>query len=204
MNELFQYNRVMDSLNRLMPKLPHIAATVAVNFSKERFIQQNWIGTSTVSWKRRKVVGKMRDRGRAILVKTARLKRDVQKISVSANGALIGTTKMTSPYAKAHNEGFKGTVTVESYKRKRYRKVTEEYTKRTKVHGYGGTEAYIDKKRKRTRKEIDTGKGEIVVRTHKRKMNIPQRQFIGESPVLDKRIERTITAEMIRSIKTAL
>ncbi len=190
-NQTIQFTKAINELGKLWPKLPNIAATVAVNFSKERFVQQNWVDRTTSPWKRNSdAVKRSKNRGRAILVKTGRLKRDVQKIYVTANTALIGTSKLTVPYAKAHNEGFKGTVQVKAFKRHRYKKVKEKYTTKK------GNE------RSRTSKQLDDSKPLIVVRTHNRKMNIKQNKFLGPSAVLDTRIERQLTAEIIRVLKT--
>lgn len=183
--ETIEFTNIMNRLAAKYRVLPGIAATVAVNFFKERFVQQNWIDARTQPWKKRK---SEKDRGRAVLVKTARLKRDVQKIYVGDTYAIVGTTRLTAPYAKAHNEGFKGTVTVNAHRRNRYKKVKE---------------TYITKKgnqRTRTSKQVDQVTGPIQVGTHRRKMNIPQRRFMGPSPVLDNRIERQIAAELIRAI----
>ena len=186
--ELQEFTAMMIRLEAAYRLLPNKAATVAVNFSKERFRQQNWLGNTTQPWKKRKKEGK-RDRGRAILVKTGNLKRDVHKISVTATTALIGTSKLTGGYAKAHNEGYRGTVTVKSHKRHVYSKVKEKYTTRN------------GKERSRTRKTIDSTTPAGTVRSHKRRMNLVMRKFLGASPVMDKQINRMMAAELIRAIK---
>ncbi len=189
--EIQQFAKALIELGKLWPKLPNIAATVAVNFSKERFVQQNWVDKTTTTWKRNSDAAKRsKNRGRAILAKTARLKRDVQKIYVTGHSALIGTSRLTSPYAKAHNEGFRDIVTVKQHQRLRYKKVKEKYT--TKKGNV----------RTRTSKQVDDTNPTISVRTHNRKMNIRQNRFLGPSSVLDTRIERQITAEMIKVLKT--
>lgn len=188
MQETAEFLQKMNALARLYPTLTNLAATEAVNFSKERFRAQNWVGNTTVPWKKRKDKNK-KDKGRAILVKTARLKRDVHKIYVGAEKALIGTSNLTAPYAKAHNEGFKGTVTVPAHTRSRFKKVKEKYSTKS------------GKEKTRTSKQVDTTAGEIKVRTHTKKMNLPRRQFLGASPVLDKKIQRTLTAAFIKALK---
>lgn len=190
MDETLQFTRIVEKLGRLWPTLPAIAATVAVNFSKQRFVQQNWVGNTTVPWKQRQAATRLKSRGRAILVKTARLKRDVKKIYANASRALVGTTRLTVPYAKAHNEGFKGTVTVKKHTRRRFKRVREQYTDRK------------GKQRNRTSKQVDAGKGLITVGTHTKKINLPQRKYLGASPVMDKQIERALTAAIIKTIKS--
>jgi phage gpG-like protein len=188
--ELKGYIDMMNSLAKVYTGLPNLAATEAVNFSKERFRDQNWDdGRLSIPWKKRKEKKRDKRRGRAILIDKAVLKRDVRKIYVGPDKAIIGTTRTTQGYAKAHNQGFKGTVTVKEHRRKKYKKVKEKYTTRD------GTE------RSRTSKQIDSAAGDTIVKTHNRKMNLPKRQFLGQSPALDRRITRVITATFIRAIK---
>jgi phage gpG-like protein len=63
------------------------------------------------------------------------------------------------PYAKIHNEGFNGTQTVKSFRRR-------------------------------------TKKGSAVVRSHSRRMVMPQRQFMGDSQMLNANIDRIIIREI--------
>jgi phage gpG-like protein len=186
--ELQEFTAMMNRIDACYRTLPNVAATVAVNFTKERFRAQNWVGATTMPWKKRKQQRK-RDAGRAILVKSARLKRDVHKILVDSNKAIIGTSKLTGAYARAHNEGYQGNVTVKEHKRHVYTKIKEKYTTR------GGAE------RTRSRKTIANGTPDIVVKSHQRKMKIPMRKFLGASPVMDVQIQRALTARMIRAIK---
>ena len=179
---------MMNRLEAAYRLLPNKAATVAVNFSKERFRQQNWLGNTTQPWKKRKKEGK-RDRGRAILVKSGNLKRDVHKIFVNQNSALICTSKLTGGYAKAHNEGFRGTVTIKEHKRHVFTNIKEKY--RT----WAGNEL------SRCGKTIDSSKPAGTVKAHKRKVNLVMRKFLGASPIMDKQIQRMMTAELMRAMK---
>lgn len=179
-------------MNRLEAKyrlLPNMAATIAVNFSKERFRQQNWVGTTTQPWRKRKVTGRRGDAGRAILVKRAVLKRDVHKIYADHNHALVGTSKLTGAYARVHNEGFKGVVNVKEHKRHVYTTIKEKYTTKS------------GKERTRGRKTIAVDTKPGIVAAHKRSMNIVMRKFLGASPYMDKQIQRMMTAELIKAIK---
>lgn len=180
-----EFLKIVDGLSRLYPKLPNYAAITAVNFFKERFVLGRDI--YNVPFKKRK---NNVDPGRATLVGkgTAILKRDVHKIFVNDVRAIVGTTKITAPYGKAHNEGFKGTVTVRAHGRHRYKKVKEKYTTKK------GNE------RTRTSKQIDSSSGKIQVGTFRRKMNLPQRRFMGNSPFLDRRIQKEITKQMLDTI----
>ena len=53
-NDLNEFVRITQRLDRLYPRLVPMAATEAVNFSKDRFRQQNWVGHRTLPWKKRK------------------------------------------------------------------------------------------------------------------------------------------------------
>lgn len=136
-----------------------------VNFSKERFVRQNWVDANTEPWKKRKPRKRTKrvEKG-ATLVRSARLKRSIRKLHVSREVITVGTDV---PYAKIHNQGFRGTVNVKAHTRTRD-------GKKVNVNGFT------------------------------RRINVPKRQFIGESAVLKKRIERLATAELIHAIKGVL
>lgn len=184
--ELIEFTKIMNGLSVLYPKLPNYAAITAVNFYKERIVYGRDINDKP--FKKRADEGK-KNKGRAILVKTGKLKRDIHKISVTAERAIVGTSRLTEPYAKAHNEGFKGTVTVRAHGRNRYKKVKETYADRNGIT------------RNRTSKQVDTAGSKIQVGTFSRKMDLPQRQYMGVSPLLDRRIQKVVTSKIIENIK---
>lgn len=167
-----------------MVAIPEKVATVAVNFFKRRFIDQNWLDTYTKPWKPRKEDRNRKRnlrRYRGILTKTGRLRRSIRKIKVTPDYIIIGTDV---PYARAHNEGFRGTVEVKEHTRQRTKKVKEQYRTRA------------GRERTRTRKTIDESKPAVTVKRHRRKMNLPQRQFMGQSSYLNRLMERTIISEL--------
>lgn len=183
--DMREYDRLTDKLNNTYPHLMAVAAAEAVNFSKARF--QKGIDIHDKPFTPRKSRGKKnKDTGRAILVKSGTLKRDIKVISQSETKAEIGTTQTTAPYAKAHNEGFSGTVTVPAHTRIRTRKVKETYTDR--------------QGRSRTRTSKQPAGGAIQVRTYEKKMDLPQRQFLGTSAILDGRIETAVGGKIIHVI----
>jgi phage gpG-like protein len=99
-----EFAKRIDRLARLYPRLPNLAATIAVKFTKDRFRAQNWIGERTEPWVKRKenATQRRRNQGRAILVKTGRLKRSPRKIRTTPTTAIVGTDV---PYAAYHNNG---------------------------------------------------------------------------------------------------
>lgn len=133
---------------------------MAVNFSKERFVQKNWIDRNREAWTPRK-----RPARGSILVRSGRLKRSIRKVSQGNYYVYIGTDV---PYAKIHNEGGRidRTVSVKAFTRRGRQRGTQN------------------------------------VRAHSRRMNIgmPKRQFLGESALLNRRIERFMSRELDNEI----
>jgi phage gpG-like protein len=171
--------KILDRVQREAERFPRRAAAVALEFTDKRFREKNWIDKSTKPWKRRKPVkGESRKRsGRGILVDSGRLKNSPRTISVTSKSATIGTDV---PYAQVHNEGYKGTVNVPSHTRGPVRVRSHRRDgKRIKAHTRDAHQ----------------------VQSFSRKMNMPQRQFMGESDALNKQIERRLTAELIKAFK---
>lgn len=108
---------IIDDVTRCINQLPQRVATLAVNFSKERFVKQNWHDSHEEPWQKRKHKrrgGEKRQRG-AVLVDSGRLKRSIRVVSVSRDRIVIGTDV---PYAEIHNEGFEGVQNVRQHRRR--------------------------------------------------------------------------------------
>ncbi|QEE51051.1 hypothetical protein FUA48_16145 [Flavobacterium alkalisoli] len=154
----------LKKLSRIHEGFVPKAATIAVNFSKERFVQKNWVDRSREPWEPRK----RKDRG-SLMVRTGRLKRSIRKIRVGRTYFIIGTDV---PYAQAHNDGLtiNRTVTVKQHQR-----------------------------------AVRRGRNQrkVTVQAHTRKMErtFKKRQFLGESHVLMRRIERTLENDIKAVIK---
>ena len=197
MNETLEFVRITNALANLYPTLNHKAAITAVNFFKERFTLGRDINNIPFKKREENIWGERRKRdakgGRGILIDTGIMKRDIQVLTVGSDYAIIGTTRISSPRAKAHNEGFKGTVTqqVKAFERKRYRT------------------GIVKTKALKTRTNITFGKiatGQTVqvkAFTRRIKQNIEKRQFMGNSPFLDRRIQAEQTRLIIETIKKA-
>jgi phage gpG-like protein len=162
-------------IRKAILKLPLVLANEAVNWSKQNFTRQGFPGESFQSWPARKP-GSRKNAGRAILVNTGRLKRGVQVISSSGLQAKFGVLDV--PYAAAHNNGFKGTVNVKSYKRAKIATISQGFALKKSVVGIG------------------------VVGSHQRHMNLPRRRFIGYSPVLQSILARKATITLARDLKS--
>ncbi len=106
------FNNISQAIARLPPKI----GAAAVNFSKSRFVKQNWHDESPEPWKPRSTRRRgsnLRQKG-AILVDSGRLKRSIRLASVSQDRIIIATDV---PYAQVHNDGLNGTVNVRSHSR---------------------------------------------------------------------------------------
>lgn len=172
---------LQQKLKKAVSKLPTVLVNEAVNWTKDNFDRQGFPGSSFQKWKERKA-NAARNKGRAILVDTARLKRSIRKIEVAPLQATFGTNV---PYARAHNYGFKGTVNVRQHRR-------------AKIGNIKVSTGRSDKPFK-TKKSI-TGFGSV--RAHQRRMNLPQRRFIGYSPVLASILRRKAIIVIGRELKT--
>lgn len=166
-----QWREFYAKTKKVIGQFPVLAAQEAVNFFQDRFRDQAWVGDTMQNWKKRKSDKTKRDRGRAILVKSGRLKRSIRKIKADWDAVIVGTSV---PYAAVHNEGLKRTVSIKGHVRK--------VRSRNTTQAVAGNTA--------RRKRVQTSTGIAFVKPHTARMNIPKRQFIGNSPYLDKRIQR--------------
>lgn len=182
--DISDFVRKIDAVLATYKRLPTEIATIAVNFSKERFRDQAWLDTTKIKWPARKRQRPGR-RSQTLLVDTGRLKRSIRKIKATPEQVIIGTDV---PYAGIHNDGgtINKTATVKSHVIKSHRR--KAHTRQRK----GRSESV---------------KAQIVkaytVKAHIRKMNtkIPSRRFIGNSYTLTRRIELHITARFMRALK---
>lgn len=188
-------DRILREIERTASRvLPNLVAATAVNFVKERFRAQNWVDSTTKPWPRRKskTWGRKtpRNKGRAVLVDTGRLRRSIRKIKADAESVIIGTDV---EYAQVHNEGFRGkiTQTVNQHTRNRYGREKR------------GRGVYSVKTKKELTKSVTVVKGVSKVGTYTRtiRQNIPKRQFIGQSAVLNRQIERVVQAAFTKALK---
>ncbi len=162
-------------------KLMSEFGTIAVNFSKERFVKKAWKNQVSEPWKPRK----RPDRG-SLMTKSGRLKRSIHKMSVTSEYAVIGSD---APYAKVHNEGGKTQKSIYVSSHTRKKTIPKSVNIRT---------------RKPSRQRVSIG--EIKVKSHTRKMrlNLPQRQFLGKSRALELRLQqhlkKSLNNQIIRNL----
>jgi len=177
--KLYEFKRVAYNYHLVRQQIPGVVGTVAVNFFKDSFRRQGWRDRSLERWQSRSKQAK-RNKGHAILISSGRLRNSIRITEQNFNRTVIGTN---TPYAQAHNEGFKGIVSVKAHQRGKFTSGKEKYT--TKA----------GKERNRTRKE-QTGSG--TVRAHTRNMNLPKRQFMGNSEILELKLTKSIELAIIK------
>ena len=170
--------QIEQALAEVMHQLPQQIGMIAVNFSKQRFVDQAWHDANKEPWEKRKHRrrgGEKRQKG-AILVDSGRLKRSIRIVATTPTSVTIGTDV---PYAQIHNDGFKGTQSVKAY-RQRVKAHRRKITVKTKK---GGTKKKVVQVKAHTRK----------IAAHQREVDMPRRQFLGKSAELERRIEALIT-----------
>jgi phage gpG-like protein len=161
-------------------QFPTKAANIALRFIDGNFRAQGYQGASFQRWKKNR-------RNTTTLVSSGAL-RGATSYSVQPGQATI-FNRMA--YAKVHNEGFKGSVTVKAHTRNRYSKV--------RVDG-------VTKSGKPSKKTLTVKSGESKVKSHTRMMDIPQRQFMpitgSDSLILNRAIERDITKDLLKILQS--
>ena len=161
-------------------QFPTKAANIALRFIDGNFRAQGYQGRSFQRWKK--------SRKGTTLVKSGALR--------AATSYSIQTGQVTifnrMAYAKIHNEGFKGSISVKAHTRNRYTKSRVGTGKLTKT----------GKERMQT---VTAKSGESRVKAHLRNVDIPQRQFMpitsSDSPVLNKAIQRDISKDLLKILK---
>lgn len=98
------FHKVQQEYAKLKRNLPKLIGAEAVSFAKDNFRKQGFHDVTLKRWKPRKR-GAPRNKGRALLVDTGRLKRSVRVTRITPKKVHIGSNVA---YAKIHNEG--GTV----------------------------------------------------------------------------------------------
>lgn len=178
--------KAFERLAKLIPpdyqrKLVSEFGTIAVNFSKERFIKKDWKNQVSEKWTPRKRPDKD-----SLMTKTGQLKRSIRKMASGLNYVIIGSDV---PYAKVHNEGGRSTKTIYVSSHTRKKTIPKSVNLRT---------------RKPSRQRVSVG--DIKVKSHTRKMNLnlPKRQFMGKSRALELRLQLHLKKSLSKQIKKNL
>lgn len=164
-------------IKQVIADYPRLVANTAVNFFKSNFDKQGWQGEIFEKWSARKKETR-RSLGKPILTDTGALKRSITVKSESENEVIVGTGPEI-PYARIHNEGGQITQAArsETFVRKRFKKAP---------------------KRGQFRRGVDPGKGFTF---QDRTINMPKRQFMGDSPVLREQLKEMAINEIKKAIQ---
>ena len=176
MDNNINWSGIQSEFKRELMILPQMMGTVCVNFFKERFRAQAWTDQAASPWAARKP-GSKRNKGRAILISSGRLRNSIAIINTTANSVTVGTSV---PYAEIHNEGFDGAEQVSGFTRKKFKK--------SKVFSIA-----LNKSGKHRSSTVTNISGESEVKPFTREMHMPQRRFIGDSQLLRHKLEQLIT-----------
>jgi phage gpG-like protein len=191
MAQNFDLNKIEKHFKEVIKYAPAMLGNDAVNFFLDRFREQAWLGSYREPWKQRKEITKWgitpRNKGRALLVDTGRLRRSIRVTDVHFGAVTIGTDV---PYAKAHNEGM----------RLGFIQTVRRHTRKINKTGI------VKKTTLKTRSTIKWGKintGYTTVKQHTRRVNadVPRRQFMGYSQYLDKQLQRRLMAELMKGLR---
>ncbi|AOW09505.1 hypothetical protein [Flavobacterium gilvum] len=158
-------------------RFPSVAGNIALRFINGNFRAQGFQGQSFERWKKSK-----KNKGTTLVDKGP-----LRAANYYTTQPGQTTLKNSSPYAKVHNEGFEGIVTIKTHSRNRYSKAKK------------GTGKFTKKGKERTQ-TVTYKSGSSQVREHQRKMKIPKRQFMptnaNDSPVLNNAIIREVARDI--------
>ncbi|NOS92456.1 MAG: hypothetical protein HOP30_11075 [Cyclobacteriaceae bacterium] len=179
--------QLQQQFKSVMIRVPLLVGNEAVNFALDNFRMQGFQGATFQPWAKRKVSWvKSKRSGRNLLVDTARLRRSIRITAMTMDYVSIGSDVK---YARAHNEGVNGLGVIQT------------------VRGFKRNKTYLDevsapRARKAKYEKSIVGQSQVSAHTRRIVMRIPKRQFIGNSPYLDQRIKRVVTAAFMKEIKT--
>jgi len=159
-----KFKEIQKDYQKLKRKLPRLTGQLGVNFFKDNFRRQGFKNNGKIDkWKKRKNQGAEGKRKRGILIGSTKLKRSIGIVRASPSEVMIAAKGID--YAQIHNEGGKINQTVTNKQR-----------------------AFFWAKFKATGNEL----WKRMALATKLEINIPKRQFMGNSTDLDKQIDELI------------
>lgn len=166
----------LQAFKKFKDAYPRYVGNMAVNFYKDSFKRGGYIDTGGLQkWEPRKKLaarGSKPKGNRALLVKTGNLRRSIKIIRSGLGFVVVGTNL---PYARIHNEG--GTITstqnIGAYTRKAHKR--KAYTRT-----WQGNSQSI--------KATQIAQSQIKAHSRKQNTKMTQRQFMGLSQFLMRRI----------------
>lgn len=173
------FSNAAKQFRAMLLRLPMDVSVIGEREVRENFRRQGYLSESGTlkSWRKRKVNRTKRDRGRGILIRSGKLMRGNRAAPLPGLARVVNSVK----YAKVHNDGFKGTVNVKAHTRNLYRRKRE------------GTGIHSIATRRERMQTVTTKRGEVEVKAHTKKLNMPARPFMV---VPDAPIEKHINHEL--------
>lgn len=164
------FDKLRGRLERSLSELPREIGNAAVNYSLDAFKNQGWEGKA---WAKRK---SKKDANRAIMVKSGRTRRSLQITYLGPGRVRWGSVGV--PYAQVHNDGggISRAPRSETFVRNRYQR---------------------GKKKGRFQRGITSGRG---ISFGASSYNMPQRQFIGDTPRFRMHLKEVAVAKVKRDL----
>lgn len=162
------FQELVSRVNEAIEGASEIISETAVEYFQDTFRTKKFDGNP---WAPPRVP----KRSGSLLVQSGALLNSIRPVLVSPERIVIAAGNEKVDYARVHNEGFEGKVTVSAHKR-----VVKAAKKKIGVKG-----------------EDEQGSDEDMtqnVKEHTRMMRIPQRQFMGEAKELDEKLHKAIEA----------
>ena len=182
----FNFGEVIRRAEKAKKDIPNTVANTVINYSLASFKYEGF-DKGMQPWKPLKYPERKKSKTKGILVGTGRLHDAVSNSLKHANWNEIVFKVGDVPskkdgkminYAQAHNEGFKGTVTVRAHQRRKMGRIAMPEHKGKVQMGRGAT-------------------GQVsTVKSHTRKMNLPKRQYMGNSRAEQEEITRVFNREI--------
>ncbi len=176
-----QIQAINNAALSVIKRLPRILGTEVVRYSNQRFREQNWDG---VPWRPFKHPNLKANRGRKLLMRSGRGRRSIRITTITATSVTIGA----EGYMQIHNDGFNGPQTVKEHTRNI--KYKSQYTDLTTTDKKG---------RYKTRTKTEAY--QTKVKGFVRRMRMPRRRFLGDSPYMRRNLLRITTAEFNRALR---
>uniref|UniRef100_UPI0032169844 phage virion morphogenesis protein n=1 Tax=uncultured Draconibacterium sp. TaxID=1573823 RepID=UPI0032169844 len=168
-------NRLKNKYKQTIERLPPKLGATAVRYIHENFTKQGYVDQGVRKWKKRK---SKKHQGRAVLIKSGALRRDIRVRRTTKTYAVVGTSL---PHANIHNQG--GTI-----------------------NHPGGTPFFVNDEgdtvfvSRVVANAYEAKTGRRMRRTKPHRINMPQRQFMPTkrrpSRTLNKRLRATTQREL--------
>jgi phage gpG-like protein len=171
----FNTDKLKRKFEDMKRDLPTVLANQARGFFVGNFNRQSFTDQHPSPWAPRSTNKGARNEGRAILVKTGRLRRAVNSSLKQASFDRIAFSVSGVPYAKIHNEG--GVI---------HRRA------RTGILSFGKGGGFVNHKKAHFQQKVNVGEHDIVM---------PQRRFMGDSTILRGKQRITIRRAMANCFK---